>query len=454
MEACGKIRAACQSGFSLPAVTAKYGIYAGLLECSARLASWTHAVRSCESDADRYLRGAQVAAGDTSREFKTQLEDAARGCISFIGQITAVDEVPAVYTALLSIPLAISDPLPPPKPRVAITPRIREAKPKIIVAFTLFSLDGKGFQRDQLLSLDLLYDLEVEIRVSSWPGVEAGLVLEPLSVEPADSYELPSFSFGKPPGEPPYTMRALKRMVLKRASSFLARPLEFSYRARFSPPCAELITEGQRHLTARCYDSKKDPLSGYEQVDRRLAEIRDTARRAPGISDSELNNLLVLMAAVGGIAGQALQDDLFPGTWNEEMFQSEMKGLLRSRPKIGSELEEHPQVSGGITDLSFGHIRLELKAISDHYVNSDDFAMFLPQIVQYVSGSDRRFGVLCILDTSPKKTPSGSVADDIGYEVWPAPSGAGLPIGIGTVIIRGNLAKPSSLKGKRRRGRS
>ncbi len=145
-----------------------------------------------------------------------------------------------------------------------------------------------------------------------------------------------------------------------------------------------------------------------------------------------------------------MQDNLFSGTWSEEDFQNEMKRLLRSYPSIGSELEEHPHVSGGITDLSFRHTRLELKVIDEHYITRNDLLRFLPQTVQYVAGSDRRFGILCVLDGSVKDGIPGSVADDISYEATMGPSGTGLPIGVGTVIIRGNLSKPSTLRTTKR----
>jgi hypothetical protein len=156
------------------------------------------------------------------------------------------------------------------------------------------------------------------------------------------------------------------------------------------------------------------------------------------------------MGAVGNIAGQSMQDNLFKGSWTEDVFQAEMRRLLRSYPMIGSELEEHPHVSAGITDLSFRHTRLELKFIDDHYVTRDDVLLHLPQTIQYIAGSDRRFGVLCILDVSPKQGAPGSVGDDVSYEVSLGPSGRGLPIGVGTIIVRGNLSRPSTLRPKRK----
>jgi hypothetical protein len=384
-----------------------------------------------------------------SHLFQAGAEEPWVSCATLIKNVKNVEDVPTVCKALLQIALPISHTVEQPR-HSRRTYQPKDGKPpRVVVAFTSFSVNGEPFQKHHILNLDIGYDLQVEVKLSVWPKGDDEIILEPLSVEPADSYELPSFSFPKPKTTGPFTLNATKRMVLRRTNSFLARPLEFSYRARF-PSSQEIVTEGQRHLSVRCFDPRRDPVSGYEQVDHKLVAVRDQARRAVGINDNDLNNLLILMGAIGGIAGQAMQDNLFPGAWTEQEFQDEMKRLLRSYRNIGSELEEHPQVSGGITDLSFRHSRLELKVVDEHIVTRDDVLFFLPQIVQYVAGSDKRFGVLCILDTSIKTGPLGSVADDIAYEAMVGPSGKGLPIGIGTVIIRGNLTKPSALRGKRK----
>ena len=132
------------------------------------------------------------------------------------------------------------------------------------------------------------------------------------------------------------------------------------------------------------------------------------------------------------------------------MFQSKMKELLRADPRIGSELEEHPHVAGGITDLSYHRIRIELKVEAEHFVTVPDAQKYLGQTTQYVAGSDRRFGVLCVLDCSPKKTAPGSVANDIDLLTVPPPANlSGIALLVGVVIIRGNLATPSDLSKKK-----
>ena len=117
--------------------------------------------------------------------------------------------------------------------------------------------------------------------------------------------------------------------------------------------------------------------------------------------------------------------------------------MLRFDRRIGAELEEHPHAAGGITDLSFRGVRLELKVEAGQLVTAENAQMYFQQIIQYVAGSDRRFGILCVLDCSEKTTAPGSAANDVFLHVADPPRG-GLPIALGIVIVRGNLQKPSS----------
>jgi len=117
--------------------------------------------------------------------------------------------------------------------------------------------------------------------------------------------------------------------------------------------------------------------------------------------------------------------------------------MLRSDRRIGAELEEHPHAAGGITDLSFRGIRLQLKVESSDTVTADSVQRYSQQTIQYVAGSDRRFGALCVLDCSEKTEAPGSAANDLFLHVADPPR-SGLPILLGVVIVRGNLRKPSS----------
>jgi len=79
------------------------------------------------------------------------------------------------------------------------------------------------------------------------------------------------------------------------------------------------------------------------------------------VAPEDVKNTLVVLQCLGNLAGRALQDALFKGATEEKDFQAQGRDELRRSPTVGEELEEHPASSGGITDLSFRRIRIELK---------------------------------------------------------------------------------------------
>ena len=427
----------------------QYFHFAKLLEATSRLVQWAAAVRAAEPDADRFLRSAKLLARDVSRERAQDLQETDLADISSrIERVTDLDQVSEITELMLvaSLPIPVFAEIRMP-PRRADEAARRKNRPEITVAFTSFNLDGKPFKDPQTIPPQVICDLRVNISVSHWPQNATSLELEPVSVEPPGSYEVPKFSFPRPVGAPPYKVSETGRLYLQFPTAFYARPLEFTYRARFLPdvPDMEVFVQGHRQLRVQSFDPQRDPQSGYQEVDSRILELRNTIRSAATFPDADLNAFLTLLISLGRIAGQSIQDDLFDADYSESEFQNEMKKLLRADPRIGSQLEEHPHAAGGITDLSFRGIRLELKSEGGKLVQLEDADQFLSQTVQYTAGSDRRLGILAILDCSPKASAPGSVGNDILVKVVPSPTGGGLPICVAVIIIRGNLSKPSDL---------
>lgn len=188
-----------------------------------------------------------------------------------------------------------------------------------------------------------------------------------------------------------------------------------------------------------------ETLSGYRQIDMKLHEIFDRVRKVRRVERSEIADFIRFFSSIAGIAGQSLQDNLFPGFYTEREFQREMKKLLRCRAEIGSELEEHNHTAGGVTDLSFRGIPLELKVKQTGNIRASHIGVEFEQVAQYVAGSDRRFGVICVLDCSHKLRAPGVPANDISFRIVSPPLRGRLPIGLGIVLIRGNLSTPSKI---------
>jgi hypothetical protein len=187
-----------------------------------------------------------------------------------------------------------------------------------------------------------------------------------------------------------------------------------------------------------------NPVTGFVDVDVRLREMRREAR-GYGIPDSEVGDLLTVAATAGRISSQAIADDLYPGVWSEAQFQADVRSRLRMDRHIAAELEEHPHAAGGIVDLSYRHIRIELKADDQGGVTIDTACeRYGQQTSQYVAGSDCRSGALVVLDTEKKDVAPGNVQNDIGIRAMPPPNGS-REILLAVVIVRGNLSTPSAL---------
>jgi len=212
LAASAEVRDFAEPGFQSTEATEEFRYFAILLEACARLVAWKAAVRDCEADTERYLRGAKFLLNEAAAK-GPQVPISMTKPAQMIAGLSDVSKIGEVFRDVLAVPLPITFPLESPR------------------AF-----------RD---------------RVAREPREEV-----------------------PPVGSAPLKFRASKRMLIKQAASFLARPMAFTYRATFSRT-DDITTEGQRHLSVRCFDPKSDPQSGYEQVDQKLVAIRDQARRYP-----------------------------------------------------------------------------------------------------------------------------------------------------------------------------
>jgi len=428
---------------------------AELVRCLVHLGNWRVAVRVAEPDADRHLRAAQLGARECAQGLTGVSDGASFGAIArAIYEISDPTSIEELARRLLHVPLSLPLAKEELAPRSAV-PLLPKSRPETVsVAFVSFSIDGASFGEPQTVEPNMVHDLDIEMRVSRWPDEADELILDPVSVEPSGVCEAPRLSFRRPAEAAPFSLRGCGRMLLTVPQTLSSRPLELAYTARFAPSVSgvQVVVEGQRHLKIQSFDPERNPETGYREIDRSLMMIRDQARRVVRVSDRELADFLQIMAPLGRTSGEAAQDALFKGRWDEARFQGEIRRRLRAAQRIGSELEEHPAAAGGVTDLSFRGIRIELKVSDDSPV---DVEVFLGQIAQYVAGSDRRFGVLCILDCSEKTEPLGTVGNDVFLKVLPPPEpslSGGPPLLIGVVIMRGNLPLPSDLARRGARG--
>jgi hypothetical protein len=422
------------------------------LQCSTlvaiglHLADWVQDVKGAQSDADRHYRAARHKLSEFDATIPPEGHEPIRTAAAELSAIREPIEVKQVAEILLRLDLPL--PLVKHSERCGSTADSSSAQEVEVmppcVAVVAFTLDGTSLVDCQAIQPHRIHDLNVSARLSRWPDTAENLIIEPITVEPASTYDMPVFAFNRPSGAPTYALNGTGRLVLRVPQTILSRPLEFSYRARFEPNVERVVVEGHRAVRIQSLDPRVAPLTGYYYIDQRLLQLRDQIRFNGGVPDDEIGWFLQVMMVLGRMAGEALQDHLFPGQPSEEEFQCEVRKRLRAEPSIGSQLEVHAHAGAGITDLSFKGIRIELKVTEEADVTPATSARFLGQTTQYTRSSDRRLGVLCVLDSSTKLAPPPEPADDIALESIQTRSGDSITM-LGIVVVRGNMARPSDL---------
>lgn len=428
---------------------AVYGAFAELMRAIAQLVEWRQAVLQAEMDADRFLRAARARAQQWRNEF--EITDAMSSLLPTSKAILHIAEEADVGTicqqlAMTPLPIGVfsdRDGYSLRVPNSAIEVETKEVQDDLAIAFLRFQIDGNLAAETHFLTPNELHDLEIEVRVSRWPGHATELVLTPISIEPQSSYDFQVFRFIRPTGEAPFMLTAVGRALLKAPQGMNARPYEFKYAAAFEPEQTEqpVAVVGQRTLRIEGYDLTRNPMTGYPSIDRKLLKIRDSVRKQSLIPTVDLDNLLTVLRPFCNLAGRAVQDALFKDIANESEFQRDVRNELRRDPHVGSQIDEHPWAGGGITDLSFNGIRIELKFSGDQTLSVTDCLQFAAQTIAYVVGTGKRVGILCVLDNSRKLVPPFPADEGIMLYSHPTVDGT---VEIVVVLLQGGLPKPSA----------
>jgi hypothetical protein len=428
-----------------------YAAFAELLRTLAMLVQWRAGVLGAERDADRYLTAAQAL----YRQWREQYASAPAAipllaAASGITNVSVVDDVGRACRTLASTPLPVIFSA---EESVTISQESEDASgerpelEELTVVFLSFLIDGRPADAVHFLSPGAVHDLELEVNVSRWPESAELLRLTPMSIEQPSAYEFPIFEFPRPKGKPPFHLKDRGRAVLKLPQGLKARPFEFTYTAAFKPDRSEqpIGVVGQRTLTLEGIDLRDNPMTGYPGVDRKLLQIRDRLRALSRVSAADLEDVLTILTPLCSLAARALQDVLFKAVSSELLFQVEVRNELRRWPQIAGELDEHPHAAGGITDLSFRGIRIELKFEDAKPVDLNVCERFMAQTVSYVIANGKRVGILCVLDNSPKSSHSYPAEELIGLLIHQTQES---DVCIVAVVIQGALPRPSDLSKK------
>ncbi|WP_459922101.1 hypothetical protein [Desulfatiferula olefinivorans] len=428
----------------------QYRAYHTAIDIFVPLTEWKHAIRNAEPDAQRFLISAKLKASEFDRSLSFASNERLEAFLNQVDALESVDELTTIQDQLKrwTLPLLLFANIPARclgDLHVSSSNGNSEEPEKLetTVAFLRFDIDGEPAKHWNYLKPGTSYDLTIEVRVSNWPKGANLLFLTPVTIDSRERDWLPSFKFEKPEGEGPFSFTGTGRAVLEVAHSFGSRPYEFLYAAEFDNTrnCRGVEVVGHRRLLLEGCDVASNPLTGFSNVDRHLLKVRDNLRSFPGLHSADIANTMIVLGGLGNIAAQALKGGLFEDSMSESAFQNEVTKMLRNRSDIGENLQGHPEAAGGITDLTFRDIPIELKVENSKVLFPKDFSNFFDQTAAYAIGLGKRIGVLTVLEASPKSAPVGIIEDDI--EVFVHQTGKS-SIVIVVVVVRGGFPKPSS----------
>lgn len=412
------------------------------------LAEWKQAIRKAEFDAQRFLASAKLQASEIDHSLSYVMDSYLQEFLKNVDSLQAVTELAGMqkYLSQWELPLLLFA-----NTRSNIfnksdyTNEKNNASEKLqsTVAFLKFEIDGKPAEQYNYLKPGTSYDLSIEVRVSNWPIGANLLTLTPVTIDIRERNWLPIFHFKKPEGNGPFSFTGTGRAVLEVAHSFGSRPYEFLYAAEFDEisnyKSVEIV--GHRRLLLEGTDVKSNPRTGFTHVDQHLIKIRNRMREFPGLNSDDIANAMIVLEGLGNITAQALKGGTFEANMSEKQFQTKLSELLRNRSEIGEFLESHLEASGGITDLTFKGIPIELKVEKSKVLFAKDFTNYFDQTASYSIALGKKVGILSVLECTEKKaTPVGVIEDDIDFFIHQTGQSV---IAIIVVVIRGGLPKPS-----------
>ncbi len=328
-----------------------------------------------------------------------------------------------------------------------------EAKPKPIVRVVVF-LDNAPIASPQLLRPNILYPLKFRVHGVTWPVDGKRLRLDLMTTLPQEEFSLSEYTLDAPSciknGE--YQGELAGYIKFNSAQSSMLDDLAFTVRGAFDTPDGhpiEVPVIGHNELRLKIVDEVSHPLmTGNRRLDRHVAELISTL-----ISDcpevrAELPSLLVMLHALTGLLSTYAQEAVFKGRSDvsESEFQTKVTGDLRRQ--LGPDVQEHPHQAGGIPDIRFRGVIVELKVEKENGNRNHIAKKYAAQAVQYASPEARQVSILLVLDLTEKENPPGDIRNDIMLTDVPThgtvDSAEKFPSKAFVFVINGNMKNPSS----------
>lgn len=314
-------------------------------------------------------------------------------------------------------------------------------------------LDDEPLASPILVRPRVLYTLKFKVSGLAWPAEADKLRVDLLSTCPSGTYLISDMTVDKPGDNLSrrFDNEVCGNLTFTVAQSMLSPPLSFVVRCAFSQrdgSWREIAVIGHNQLDFRVVDEKNcDLMSGYRRLDAHVVELLEKLRKEhPGVR-GELPDLMRVLEALSSLLGAYAQGAIYKDARDisETTFQ---KDVLRDmRVKLGGDVQEHPNQAGGITDIRYRGIIIELKVEREDGDRKHICEKYTKQSTQYEGVEGRQVSVVLVLDLTPKHLPPGDIRNDILLVHVPThgehDGKSAFPSKAFVFIVNGNLKSPS-----------
>ena len=315
-------------------------------------------------------------------------------------------------------------------------------------------LDGHPIASPHILRPNLLYPLEFHVRGLDWPDSASRLHLTLSSTCPSEEYSLSDFVLEKPTAiqDGQFDGQLKGNVNFRSGQSSLVDDIVFAVHGAFETTegaLMEVPVIGHYELRLRVIsESGNSIVSGNRPVDRHLMElISKLLSDCPTIQD-EMPELLEMLPALARLVATYAQEAIYKGESNVSEREFQRTVVRDLRMQLGQDVQEHPSQAGGITDVRYKGVIVELKVEGENGDRADIAQKYTSQVAQYASVEARQVSVLLVLDLTPKDNPPGDIRNDIMLTDIETHGGSNLtknfPSKAFVFVVNGNTKSPST----------
>ncbi len=318
-----------------------------------------------------------------------------------------------------------------------------------IIAF----LDGIPFASPKHVKPGERYRLSFQARGLEWPREAVRFRLNMLTTCPESEYVISEFTLDPPEqsasgeyqGEIPGTIK------FNSGQSNVFDDTVFAVHGAFETSDGNILEApviGLHDLRFKVLDDEKWP-KGRDNgpQDKHMLELVTQLCEDCPIVREELADLWSMLDALTNLLAIYAQEAIFKGANDVPEREFHATVLHDLRLTLGQDVQEHTSQAGGITDIRYRGVIVELKVEKRNGDREYIVKKYTAQPTQYASVEARQVSILLVLDLTEKEKPPGDIRNDIILADVETHGGDDsvkkYPSKVFVFVINGNMKSPS-----------